>query len=139
MENISKHISYAEATVSQTATRKGIVNIPNAEQLANMKLVAENCFEPVREIFGPTRVSSFFRCIKLNKAVGGVATSQHCKGEAIDMQGTGNVTNAMIFNWIKDNLEFDQLIWEYGNNDNPAWVHVSFSKNKNRKQVIRVR
>ena len=139
MENISKHISYAEATVSQTATRKGISNVPNNEQLDNMKLVAEKCFEPVREHFGPIRLSSFFRCEKLNKAVGGAKNSQHKDGEAIDMQGTGEVTNAMIFEFIKNNLQFDQLIWEYGNKVNPAWVHVSFSKTKNRKQIITVR
>jgi len=139
MNNISKHITYAEATSSQTATRKKIDNTPDADQLSNMKLVAEKCFEPVREHFGPVRVSSFFRSATLNKAVGGATNSQHKKGEAIDMQGTGEVTNAMIFNFIKNNLEFDQLIWEFGTNENPAWVHVSFSKIKNRKQILYIK
>jgi hypothetical protein len=140
MDNISKHISYAEATISQTATRKGIFNTPDSEQLANMKLVAEKCFEPVRVHFKtPLRISSFFRSEKLNKAVGGLKTSQHKNGQAIDVQGTGKVSNAMIFNFIKDNLEFDQLIWEFGTDQNPAWVHVSYSKTKNRKQIIYIK
>lgn len=139
MENISKHITYLEATVSQTASRKKIENIPNAEQLANMKLVAEKCFEIAREHFGPIKVSSFFRSEKLNLAVGGVATSQHCKGQAIDMQAIAPTTNAMLFNFVKENLEYDQLIWEYGDEHNPAWVHVSFSKKHNRKQVVKIK
>lgn len=140
MNQVTEHISFDEATISQTATRKGIINIPNNQQLENMKLVAEKCFEPVREHFGvPLKVSSFFRCEKLNKAVGGASNSQHVKGQAIDIQATSNITNAQIFEYIKKNLEFDQLIWEYGTNDNPAWVHVSFSNTHNRKQVIRVK
>lgn len=136
MKNISKHITYLEATTSQTATRKGIVNIPNAEQLSNMQIVAEKCFEPVREHFGPTRISSFFRSLLLNNSIGGSKTSQHCKGQAIDIQGIGNVTNQMIFEFIKDNLDFDQLINEY----NYSWVHVSFvSKGKNRKQILTIK
>jgi hypothetical protein len=88
------------------------------------------------------KVSSFYRCPALNKAVGGSATSQHVKGEAIDIQcipGTG-VTNAMIYNYILKNLEFDQLIWEFGNDKEPAWVHVSLKLvGVNRKQTIRVK
>lgn len=136
MENISKHISYNEATTSQTAVRKKIKNIPNEQQLEAMRLVAEKCFEPVREHFGvPLRVSSFFRCLLLNKVIGGANNSQHIKGEAIDIQGSGDVTNKMIFDYIKENLEFDQLINEY----NYSWVHVSFSKKGNRNQIVVVK
>ena len=134
MKNISKYISYAEATTSQTAIRKGIDNTPTPEALKCMETVGTEVFDKVREYFGkPLRVSSFYRSPKLNKAVGGSATSQHVKGMAIDMQGLGNVTNEMIFNYVKDNLDFDQLINEY----NFSWVHVSFvSKEKNRKQIL---
>lgn len=140
MENISKYISYVEATSSQTATRRGILNRPSAVELRAMKLVATKVFDVVREHFGvPLRVSSFFRCAILNKAVGGAVTSQHMKGEAIDIQSMGNgVTNADIFNYIKDNLVFDQLIWEYGDRKQPAWVHVSYKASGNRKQILYV-
>lgn len=135
--NISKYITLAEATTSQTAVRKNIPNIPNEKELENMKYVAVNVFDKVREHFGkPIRVSSFFRCLRLNNAVGGSSTSQHVKGMAIDMQGTNGLTNSEIFHYIKDNLEFDQLIWEYGTKKEPAWVHVSLSRGENRKQVL---
>lgn len=141
MKNISKYISYLEATTSQTAVRKKIVNTPNEEQLLNMQLIGIRIFDVIREHFKtPLRVSSFFRSLLLNNAVGGSKTSQHVKGQAIDIQGTGEVSNRMIFDYIKSNLDFDQLIWEYGNNINPAWVHVSYvSKEKNRKQVIYIK
>lgn len=140
MNSISKYISYVEATQSQTATRKKIANVPTPSQLKNMEHVAKNVFDKVREHFGtPLRVSSFFRCEALNKAVGGAKTSQHVKGMAIDMQGTGDVTNAMIYEYIKNNLEFDQLIWEFGTDTEPAWVHVSLVNGFNRKQIIRVK
>lgn len=140
--NISKHITLLEATKSQTATRSGIVNTPNEVQLEAMRLVAEVCFEPIREHFGiPLIVSSFFRCEALNKAVGGSKTSQHCKGEAIDIDADGSsVTNKQIFEWAKANLKFDQLINEYPDETgNPAWVHISFSKHGNRNQVLTVK
>lgn len=138
MKNISKYISYQEATTSQTATRKRIDNTPTSAELICMQLVAMRIFDVVREHFNtPLRVSSFFRCLALNKAVGGAVNSQHKLGQAIDMQGTGDVTNKQIFDYIKNNLDFDQLIWEFGNNKNPAWVHVSYvSKEKNRKQIL---
>jgi zinc D-Ala-D-Ala carboxypeptidase len=140
MTRISKYISYDEATVSQTATRKGIKNTPTAAELARMKNVAEKIFDKVREHFGePIRVSSFFRGKELNAAVGGSKTSQHMTGEAIDMQAIGKTTNAQIYNYIKDNCDFDQLIWEYGTNTEPAWVHVSLRLvGKNRKQILTI-
>ena len=141
MKNISKYITYLEATTSQTAIRKGIDNSPSDAELINMQLVAIRVFDVVRDHFKtPLRVSSFYRCLKLNTAVGGAKNSQHKLGQAIDMQGTGDVTNKKIFEFIKKNLDFDQLIWEFGNEANPAWVHVSYvSKEKNRKQILYVK
>ena len=137
---VSKNITYKEATHSTTAKRLGIDNTPNAEQFSNMVYVAENVFQPIREHFGtPIYVSSFFRSEGLNKAIKGSINSTHKKGEALDLDADvyGGVTNAQIFNYIKDNLEFDQLIWEFGTDDEPAWVHVSLSKRNNRNQILR--
>ena len=137
---ISKHISYKEGVHSITAIRKGIDNEPNEEQLANMKLVANNVFEPLRVfVNGPIKVNSFFRSPDLNKAIGGSTKSQHCKGQAIDVDDTyGKATNAEMYWWIKENLDFDQMIWEFGNNDNPDWVHVSYvSPDKNRNRCLK--
>ena len=137
---ISKHISYKEGVYSITAIRKGIDNEPNEEQLSNMKLVAEKIFEPVRTHFKvPIKVNSFFRSPDLNKAIGGSTKSQHCKGQAIDIDDTyGKIKNSDIYWWIKDNLDFDQMIWEFGNNDNPDWVHISYvSPDKNRNRCLK--
>jgi hypothetical protein len=138
---ISKHLSLAEVSRSETAKRKGINNTPSGEHLENFKKLAENIFEPIREHFGvPIHISSGYRSKELNAAVGGSSSSQHCQGEAIDidMQNT-NITNAQIFNYIKDNLNFDQLLWEFGNDSNPDWVHVSYeSTGKQRKQILKV-
>lgn len=136
-ENISKHITYKEATHSDTATKKGIDNTPGQGEIIAMKRLAENLFEPLREHFGkPIRVNSFFRSKELNKAVGGSATSQHVRGEAIDISGIG-VSNKELFNYIKDNLDFDQLIWEFGNDSEPQWVHVSYKIGNNRRSVLK--
>ena len=140
MDRISDHISYQEATKSNTAIRNGIRNKPNAEQLGNMQRLAEAIFEPLRKHFGvPIRVNSFFRSKKLNTAVGGSKTSSHTKGQAIDIDDVlGGVTNAMMFHYIKEHIDFDQLIWEFGDNKNPDWVHVSYvSQFQNRRQVLR--
>lgn len=136
---ISKHISYKEATHSNTATRRGINNIPSDKHIVAMKALAKNVFEPVRVHFDkPIRVNSFFRSVALNKAIGGSSTSQHCKGEAIDLDVTKGFTNKQIYNYIKDNLEYDQLIWEFGTDKEPDWVHVSYrADGKNRKQQLR--
>ena len=137
---ISKNVSYNEGVNSKTALRLGIDNTPNEEQTNNMHLVAENVFQPLREHFNvPIYISSFFRSSALNKAIGGSKTSQHCKGEAMDLDADifEGITNAQIFNYIKDNLKFDQLIWEFGTDKNPSWVHVSFSNYKNRGKVLK--
>lgn len=136
MENISANITYKEATKSETAIRKGIDNTPNEEQLKAMKLVAEKVFEPVRKWYGkPITISSFFRSEKLNKAIGGSSTSSHCMGEAIDMDTDND--NLKLFNYIIENLDFDQVIYEFGDDNNPDWVHVGFKSKGNRKQVLR--
>ena len=137
---ISEHISYKESVYSITATRRGINNIPDDEQLTNMELVAEEVFEPLREwVGGPIKINSFFRCPKLNKAIGGSSKSQHCYGQAIDIDDTfRKASNADMYNYIKDNLEFDQLIWEFGDNKNPDWVHVSYvSPEENRNRCLK--
>jgi zinc D-Ala-D-Ala carboxypeptidase len=140
MENISKHVSYKEGVRSNTALRLGIENVPNDEQLKNMGVVASEVFEPLREwVGGPIKINSFFRCYKLNKAIGGSKTSQHMSGQAMDIDDTfGWKTNTEMFNYVKDNLDFDQMIWEFGDDDNPDWVHVSFvSKEENRNRCLK--
>lgn len=139
---LSKHLSLAEITRSDTAKRRGINNTPTPEHLENFKLLAEKVFEPIREHFKvPIHISSGYRSKALNTAIKGSLSSQHCSGEAIDidMDGSANgVTNAQVFNYIKDNLNFDQLIWEFGTTSNPDWVHVSYeSTGKQRKQILR--
>ena len=137
---ISKHISYKEGVYSNTAMRLGIDNDPNDEQLNNMELIADNIFEPLRQwVGGPIKINSFFRCPDLNKAIGGSGKSQHCHGQAIDIDdGFGRATNAEMYHWIKDNLQFDQMIWEFGNDDNPNWVHISYvSPEENRNRCLR--
>ena len=128
MDKISDHISYREAVKSNTATRRGIDNIPDVEQLENMKLIAEKVFEPLRNfVKGPIKINSFYRSPELNVAIGGSKKSQHCNGQAIDLDDTyGHRTNASMFTFIKNHLDFDQIIWEFGNDKNPAWVHVSY-------------
>ena len=138
---ISKYLNYEEATKSQTATRLGIKNEPNAQQLEAMKYVAVNVFDKVREfVGGPLHASSFFRSEKLNAAIGGSSkTSQHMKGEAIDIDCDtfGHGTNQDVFNYIRINLEYDQVIGEYPDaNGKWSWVHVSLKKSGNRKQVL---
>jgi hypothetical protein len=147
---ISPNLNLAEITRSDTAKRHGIDNTPTAEHLENFKLLADKVFEPIRAHFGvPIFISSGYRSAELNKAIGGaskivngiyVPTSQHCKGQAIDidMDGSnGEVTNRMVFDYIKNKLDFDQLIWEFGTDFNPDWVHVSYVKSGNRKQKLK--
>jgi len=139
---LSEHLDLSEVTRSESAKRKGISNMPTEAHIANFKLLAEKIFEPIRTHFRcPIIISSGYRSKELNAAIGGSLTSQHCQGEAIDidMDGTPNgVTNRMVFDYIKDNLEFDQLIFEFGDKENPDWVHVSYeSSGKQRKQILR--
>lgn len=137
---ISKHISYKEATFTQTR----LDNTPGPVEIEAMKVVANRVFEPMREGIGglPVSISSFYRSDAVNKKIGGAKNSQHVKGEAIDIdaQLLGFVSNKEVFDYIKDNLEFDQLIWEEGDDNEPNWVHVSYTKRyPNRKQVLKMK
>ena len=139
---LSEHLDLSEVTRSDMAKRKGISNMPTPEHIENFKILAENIFEPIRKHFGvPIFVSSGYRSKELNTAIGGSLTSQHCLGQALDldMDGTKNgVTNKMVFDFIKENLNYDQLISEFGTKEKPDWVHVSYNpKGKQRKQTLR--
>ena len=136
---ISEHISKKEATFSATATRKGIDNTPGEYELQNMELIAEKVFEPLRKaVNGPIKINSFFRSEELNKAIGGSSRSQHCQGRAMDLDDVyGYMSNKDMYNYIKNNLDFDQIIWEFGNEENPNWVHVSYvSEDANRRRCL---
>ena len=139
MNRISKHITYKEATRSVTALRLGIENKPSEYELQNMELIAEKVFEPLREaVNSPIKINSFYRSEELNKSIGGSSRSQHCQGRAIDIDDFyGYVSNAYMYYYIKDNLDFDQLIWEFGTDTNPDWVHVSYvDSDSNRKRCL---
>lgn len=135
---LTTNLSLAEATYSATALRKGIANEPTVTHLINLKAVAENIFQPCRNHFGkPLRVTSGYRSKELNKAIGGSNNSQHSKGEALDMQSTEGYTNRDLFMFIKDHLEFDQLIGEFPDDMGEfAWVHCSYKAEGNRGEVL---
>lgn len=139
--NLSKNLSLAEVTKSATAKRRGIANEPSIEHLENLKALSEKIFQPIREEFMcPIFISSGYRSEALNEAIGGSKTSQHSKGEAFDLDADvyGVITNADIFNYITDRLDFDQCIWEFGTDKNPDWVHVSYKKDgNNRGQILK--
>jgi hypothetical protein len=149
MSQVSKYISLNEILKSNTATRRGIDNTNITEsQLNNFKELGKKVFDPLREwVGGPVKINSGFRSPELNEAIGGAGglngKSQHCanNGAALDIDDTfGHKTNAEMFEYIKNNLPYDQLLWEYGDDDNPDWVHVSHvSIEANRKQVLRVK
>ena len=135
---ISKHVSYKEGVRSNTADRMGLDNTPNESQLKCMEEIAEGLFEPLREwVGGPIKINSFFRGEPVNTAIGGSKYSQHMKGQAMDIDDTfGHKTNAEMYHYIKDNLDFDQLIWEFGDDKNPNWIHVSYvTHRENRKKL----
>ena len=138
---ISEHISYKEATRSVTALRLGIDNTPNEYQLQNMEIIAKNVFEPLRKaVGGAIKINSFFRCEDLNKAIGGSSRSQHCQGRAIDVDDNyGYMSNNDMYNYIKENLDFDQLIFEFPDeNGNASWIHVSYvDADSNRKRCLK--
>ena len=136
MKKISKHITYKEATHSNYAKQYKIANKPSSDDIENMELLAEKVFEPLREwVEAPIRVNSMFRSLELNSALKGAPRSSHMKGQAFDITSMGGKTNLEMFHYIKDNLDFDQLIWEYGNE--PVWLHVSYvNETENRGQVL---
>jgi len=140
MEKISKHISYKEGIKSNTAMRLNIGNSPEEYHLGNMNAVAINVFEPLREwVGGPIKINSFYRSVALNKAIGGSSRSQHCEGRAMDIDDTFRYkTNAEMYKYIKENLSFDQMIWEFGTDKNPDWVHISYvSEEQNRNRCLK--
>ena len=140
MKNISKNVTYKEGVYSITADRLGLENKPTEEHLANMKELAEKVFQPLRLwVNAPIKINSFYRSPELNKAIGGSSKSQHCKGQAIDIDDTyGHATNADMFMYIRENLDFDQMIWEFGDDKNPNWVHVSYvSPEDNRNRCLK--
>ena len=138
---LSPNLSLAEVTKSDTAIKNGINNQPTQEHYENLVAIANKVFQPIREHFGkPIMVSSGYRSLALNKKVGGSATSAHCSGEALDLDADtfGGMTNADIFNFIRQNLDYDQIIWEFGTHKNPDWVHVGYRRNGgNRKQNLK--
>jgi len=131
---LSAHFNLAEFTRSESAKRHGVSNEPTPEHLENIKTLCEKVLEPIRMKFGPINISSGYRSKVLNHYISGSLRSQHCEGKAadIDMDGMGSVTNKEIFEYIKNHLEFDQLINEF----NYGWVHVSYNAGKNRKQIL---
>jgi len=135
---LSKNLMLTEMTRSENAKRRGISNQATKEHIENMKILAEKVFQPIRDHFKvPIRISSGYRSRELNAIIGGSQTSQHSEGKAIDIDMDGTkITNKQIFDFIRQNLEWDQLIWEFGTKSNPDWVHVSFNLGKNRKQVL---
>jgi len=139
--NLSKNLELFEMTRSETAKRKGVSNQPTPEHIENMIILANKIFQPIREHFNvPIYISSGYRSAALNKKIGGSKSSQHLTGEAIDidMDGHPHVTNVEVFNFIRENLNFDQLIWEYGNITTPDWIHVSYrTTGVNRRQVLK--
>ena len=137
---LSTNLYLHEVIKSRTALARGFDNAPTNEHLNNLKHLATEIFQPLRDGLGvPLGISSGYRSIELNEAIGGSKTSQHSKGEAIDIDADifGKTTNADIFNYIKENLDFDQLIWEFGNDTTPDWVHVSYkSYEENRNEIL---
>jgi len=143
-QRIGKYISFSEATKSQTAIREGIENFPNDQEFAKMQLLDKMVFTPLREWHGkPIGISSFFRCLELNRAIKSDDNSQHVKGEAMDIDADiyqNGITNSDIYNYILENLDFDQLIAEGINIDGTfGWVHVSYRNTaENRRQKLRI-
>lgn len=133
MKIISKHFTYEELT----HTNSGLLNIPNAQQLANLQLLVTNVLDPLRELYGhPITVNNGFRSLAVNKVVKGVKTSDHMKGMAADIEG---FDNALLYKLIRDHFQFRQLIWEYGNSKQPEWVHVAYNVNDNKKQLLKTK
>ena len=137
MVRLSQNFTLQEYIKSQTALRQGIDNMPNEQHLEKAKLLFENVVQPVRDNFGVTVINSGYRGPELNEAVGGSDKSQHCKGEAVDIECPG-VPNYDVAKWIHDNLDFDQLILEFYTPGIPdsGWVHVSYKEDANRKSVL---
>jgi len=137
---ISKYVSYNEVVRSNTALRKNIDNSPNAEQIERIIILCKKVFDPLREwVGGPVKINSVFRSKKLNDAIGGSKSSQHManKGAAVDIDDVyKHKTNLEMFYYIKENLQFDQLIAEFPENGEPRWIHVSYNEGNNRNKIL---
>lgn len=135
---LSENLELAEVLRSESAKRNGIANVPTKEHIENLKELAINVFQPIRNHFKvPIRISSGYRSKELNKRIGGSQTSHHSKGQAIDidMDGT-SITNKQVFDFIKDNLKFTQLIAEFPVNGDLSWVHIGYDKNNLKKEIL---
>ena len=138
--HLSEHFSKKEVIYSPTAEKYGIKNEPSKDQWKRIQTLIDELLEPLRiEIDSPIKVNSIFRSQKLNERIKGAGTSQHLanNGAAADIE-CPELGNKKLFDLIKDNYNFDQLIWEYGDNLEPDWIHISFvSKEKNRNQILK--
>lgn len=139
---LSENVTLAEVTKSSVASKFGVSNNPTQEHLENLKLVINKIFEPVRAGLGnyPIYISCGYRSSEVNAKIKGASkTSYHLTGKALDLDADvfGEITNAQIFNYIKDNLEYAELIWEYGTDENPDWVHVAYDSGNNIKKTLR--
>lgn len=133
---IAKYFTLAEMCASNTAKEKGIKNQPTVTEVVNLTLLCTKVLDPLRKAMGPITINSGFRCKALNAAVGGVSNSQHCKGQAADINIKGDIVyGKKLFNWIKQHVDFDQLIWEH-NKQGTYWIHVSYNLDGNRKQAF---
>ena len=128
---LSRNFSLGELTKSQTALRNGLDNKPSMEEIVALTVLSNNVLQPVRDRYGSFTPNSAFRTVELCKLVGSSAKSQHAKGEAADIEVAG-IDNYQLAEWITKNLDFDQLILEFYNSDDPSsgWVHVSYSRLK---------
>ena len=133
--NLSKHVTLDEFERSDAAIRYGIPNKMNEFETQRAKLLCEKAFEPIREYVGhPIKINSGFRSVAVNKRIGGASSSQHCLGEAVDL----DLTDRTLFEWILDNIEYDQAIYEGGNDVAADWFHISYREGRNRKQALRM-
>lgn len=136
---LSRNLNLREVTKSNTAIKYGIDNNPSEIHLRSLKEIAVKVFQPIRDHFGlPIHVSSGYRSPELNSRIGGSRASSHCLGEALDLDAdlTKGLTNRELFDYIRKNLDFDQLIYEFGNEFEPDWVHVSYDRSGNRNQIL---
>lgn len=137
---LSKYLSYQQAIKSDTAKKHKLDNSPNAAEIENLKHLGKNIYDKIYEKFnGNVKLTSVFRNGPVNKKVGGSSTSQHRFGQALDIQGTNGVTNKQIFKYVKENLDYHQIIWEFGSTTEPNWVHVGYKPSGNRKTNTRAK
>jgi hypothetical protein len=136
---LSENLQLSEVIRSESAKRHNISNMPTPEHIENLKVLAEKVFQPIRDHFGvPIRISSGYRSAALNKKIGGAKKSDHLVGKAIDIdQDNTTISNAQVFDFIKNNLKFSQLIWEFGTDKNPDWVHVSYDPKNLKCQILK--